>query len=157
MAILNSYNYSKPKNYVNVNIGEKPAPAPVAKPNGATSVSKETDQYLEQRVMGARPEELTYMLYEGLVRFIKKAMMALEQRDIVKIHNNTVRAQNIVTELRATLNMEIEMSTSLDSLYEYVEFKLLSANVEKDKVLFEEALQVAEELKEAWKTAFRLA
>lgn len=155
MAILNSYNYSKPKNYVNVNIGQKPAAAPM--PSQAPSVSRETDQYLEQKVMSARPEELTYMLYEGLVRFIKKAMLALEQRDIVKIHNNTVKAQNIVTELRATLNMEIEMSTGLDSLYEYVEFKLLSANVEKDKTLFEEALQVAEELKETWRTAFRLA
>lgn len=155
MAILNSYNYSKPKNYVNVNIGQKTNPTPPT--NSVASVNKETDQYLEQRVMAAKPEELTYMLYEGVVRFIKKAMLALEQRDIVKIHNNTVKAQNIVTELRATLNMEVEMSEGLDSLYEYMEYKLFQANVEKDKKLFEEALEVAEELKETWRTAFNLA
>lgn len=154
MAILNSYNYSKPKNYVNVNIGQKPTvfPSPVA-----ASTNKETDQYLEQKVLSAKPEELTYMLYEGLVRFIKKAMLALDGNDIVKIHNNTVKAQNIITELRSTLNMEIGISAGLDSLYEYMEFKLLSANVEKDSKLYEEALTVAEELKDVWRRTFKLA
>lgn len=160
MAVLNSYNYSKPKNYVNVNIGQKAAPqmnsgnAPGAA--NASNTMKEADYYLEQKVMSAKPEELTYMLYEGLVRFIKKAIMALETNEIVKIHNHTLKAQKIVNELRSTLNMEIEISSNLDSLYEYLEFKLVQANIEKDRQPFEEALEIAEELKDAWRTAFRL-
>lgn len=158
MAVLNSYNYSKPKNYVNVNIVDKnamPERADAASAAKARETEK-TDQYLEQKVLSAKPEELTYMLYEGLVRFIKKALIMLEGKEYEKVHNNTVKALDIVTELRSTLNMEIEISSHLDSLYEYLEFKLFGADIDKDAALYEEALVIAEDFKETWKQAFHL-
>ncbi len=158
MALLNSYNYTKPRNHVAININT----VDVGKPRNlaAFSVKKKeeskTDQYLEQRVFSAKPEELTYMLYEGLVRFITIASMAIDEGNIEKINNNAVKAQNILVELRVTLDMDVSLSKELDSLYEYMEFKLMEANVAKDKQLFDEVLQMAIEFKATWKEAFNL-
>lgn len=158
MAVVNSYNYSKPKNYVNVNIGGgNQSQSPMQTASQRSRESEKTDQYLEQRVMSAKPEELTYMLYEGMVRFLKKAIMALDAKDYEKVHNNAVKTQKIIEELRSTLNMEIPISENLDSLYEYLDFKVFEANVDKSRELFEEALSIAEEFKETWKAAFHLS
>ncbi len=156
MAVLNAYNYSKPKNFVNVNIGNiNAAPPAVAVPAKSREQDK-ADQYLEQRVLSAKPEELTFMLYEGLVRFIKKAIIAVDANDAEKAHNNCVRALNIISELRSTLNLEVEMSGGLDSLYEYMEFKLFDADVDKSREAFEDVLAIATEFKDTWKSAFGL-
>ncbi len=159
MALLNSYNYTKPRNHVTINIKTAEAPKPRALTGFPVKKREEskTEQYLEQRVLSAKPEELTYMLYEGLVRFITIASLAMDEGDIEKINNNAVKAQNILVELRVTLNMDIPISKELDSLYEYMEFKLTEANVAKDKKLFEEVLQMAIEFKSTWKEAFNLA
>ncbi len=36
---------------------------------------KNRSQYLEQKVLSASPEELTLMLYDGAVKFIKQAKL----------------------------------------------------------------------------------
>lgn len=155
MSVLNSYNYTKPKNFININIGSVGKPG-ANLPQARTREQEMTDQYLEQKVLSAKPEELTYMLYEGLVKFIKKALIALDSKDYEKVHNNAMRANDIVGELRSTLNMEVGISDNLDRLYEYLEFKLVEANVDKDKELFEDALSIAQEFKETWREAFNL-
>lgn len=149
MAIMNTYNYTKPKGFV-----RKEAPKLSVQPKKKTE--NKTDSYLEAKVLSAKPEELTYMLYEGLVKFIRKAVMAVEQKQYEQANDYTKRAQNIVLELRNTLNMEISLSQSLDDLYEYVDYKLLQANMTKDIQQFEDALEIADEFRLTWKQAFHL-
>lgn len=153
MAILNPYNYSKPKNQV-----AKPVLESVQASNTKANktVNDKMDQYLESRVLSAKPEELTYMLYEGLVKFIKKAILSLENKNLEKVNENAIKAQAIVSEFRSTLNMEIELSESLDSLYEYMERQLLEANLKKDLAIFEEVLSMAEDFRDTWKMAFNI-
>lgn len=153
MAVMNPYNYQKPKNFI--------PKAPTASMNAdTTSLKRETrttdkiDQYLESRIMSAKPEELTYMLYDGLVKFIKKSIIQLDEEKYEEVNYNSQRAQAILDELRSTLNMEIPISQSLDSLYEYMSYKLLMANIEKSKDFFNDALEIAESFKETWKEAF---
>lgn len=154
MAVINPYNYQKPKNFI------KQAPVQAVKDesknNKESRASEKIDQYLESKVMSAKPEELTYMLYDGLVKFIKKAMIQLEDENYQEVNYNSQRAQAILDELRSTLNMEVEMSQSLDSLYEYIGYKLLMANVEKNADFFKDALDIAESFKETWRTAFNI-
>lgn len=154
MAVMNPYNYSKPKSFVRVepqkkimtSVGEN-------KPN---AIGDKMDQYLESKIIAAKPEELTFMLYEGLVKFIKKAMLTLEAKNYEQVNYNTQRAQAIVDELRSTLNMDIPLSESLDALYEYLGFKLLNANVGKSEEEYDEALEIAENFKDTWKEAFNI-
>jgi flagellar protein FliS len=153
MAIMNPYNYSKPKTFIN----SEPLKAvkPIDNPR-ANPTNDKMDQYLENRIISARPEELTLMLYEGLVKFIKKAQINLELKNIEQVNYNVTRAQAIVDELRNTLNMEIPLSASMDAMYEYLSYKLVMANVDKNSLTFDEALIVAEDFRETWKEAFGL-
>src|SRR3990167_4031953 len=128
MAVMNPYNYSKPRNFMILEKQESSKQEPIEVKRN--TVSDKMDQYLESKILAAKPEELTFMLYEGIVKFIKKALLAVEAKNYEAVNYNTQRAQAIVDELRSTLNMDIPISQSLESLYEYLNFKLVSANIE---------------------------
>lgn len=153
MTVVNPYNYGKPKNHV-----AKPALQTSANPNVKQNkaINDKMDQYLESKVLSAKPEELTYLLYDGLVKFVKKAMMSLENKSYEKVNEYSLKAQAIVSELRSTLNMDVEMSENLDKLYEYLERRLMEANIGKDIASFEEALTIAEEFRDTWRDAFNI-
>lgn len=152
MAVMNPYNYSKPRNFMKMERVEASTSEVIdAKKN---SVADKMDQYLESKILSAKPEELTYMLYEGIVKFIKKAMLQLESKNYEQVNYNTQRAQAIVDELRSTLNMDVPLSQSLDSLYDYLNFKLMEANIHKSEKEFSDALEIAENFKDTWKEAF---
>lgn len=159
MAVMNTYNYAKPKGFVRVDLGTQPMNArhaANARPESPAFAGK-TDQYLESKILSAKPEELTFMLYEGMVRFIKKAMLSLEQLNYEKTNEFTKRAQDILAELRSTLNMDIPLSHDLDILYEYTEFTLFEANIGKNLEKYAAALEMAEEFKQTWQQAFGLS
>ncbi len=150
MAVYNPYNYQKPRNILR----------PVELKSSETEIQKKhvnkekVDLYLEQKIMQAKPEELTFLLYDGLVKFIKKAIIALEDNNYQEVNYNSQRSQAILDELRSTLNMEIPLSHSLDALYEYIAHKLIMGNMEKNVDLFNEALEIAEDFKTTWREAF---
>ncbi|MCA0385458.1 MAG: flagellar export chaperone FliS [Firmicutes bacterium] len=153
MAVMNPYNYSKPRHFMKVEPEVAKAEVSEVKRN---AVSDKMDQYLESKILAAKPEELTYMLYEGIVKFIKKALLSLESKNYEQVNYNTQRAQAIVDELRSTLNMDIPLSESLEQLYEYLNFKLLNANIGKNEQEFNDALEIAENFKDTWKQAFNI-
>ena len=158
MAVMNPYNYARPRNFIKVEPDvkeEKVEANALSRPLKTTSFNK-ADQYLENKVLNAKPEELTLMLYEGLVKFIKKALIYIEDQNPSEVNYNAQRAQAILDELRATLNQDIAISESLESLYEYMSFKLVEANIEKSEILFNEILEMAVSFKETWKEAFGL-
>lgn len=148
MAMKNPYNYSKPKNYMHTfnDSNSKPVEEPKKEVNRA-------GDYLTQKVMTASPQELTLMLYDGLIRFIKQSKMFIEDKEIEKTHNAIIRAEDIVDELNITLKMEFEVSQGLRTLYIFMKDKLMEANVEKNVVKLEEALLIATELRDTWKQA----
>jgi len=154
MAVMNPYNYAKPRTFIrDMNDSVSKTELQEVKRN---PIGDKMDQYLESKIIAAKPEELTFMLYEGLVKFIKKAMLTLETKNYEQVNYNTQRAQAIVDELRSTLNMDIPLSESLDALYEYLGFKLLNANVGKSEEEYGEALEIAENFKDTWKEAFNI-
>ena len=53
-------------------------------------------------------------------------------------NTNIIKAQNILYELRSSLNMEMELSKSMDSLYEYMILQLLTANIKNDSSALKE-------------------
>ena len=59
---------------------------------------------------------------------------------------------NIVTGLAEALDMEKggEISINLSKLYEFVNMRLLNANLNNDPAMLDEALRVLHELREAW-------
>ncbi|RKD23703.1 flagellar export chaperone FliS [Caminicella sporogenes] len=107
--------------------------------------------------MTAPPEELTYMLYDGIVKFLKKAKIYMEQKDFEGINDSLKRAQDIITELNITLNMDYEISKNLRSLYDFMLRRLIDANIKKESSIVDEVLDLAVDLRDTWKEAVKLA
>jgi len=115
------------------------------------------NHYKNQQAMTASPEELTLMLYNGAIRFVAESILGIENKDIQKAHNANLRAQAIIREFRATLDMEYEISKQLDPLYEYMEYQLMQGNATKDTTLLVEIKNMLQERRDTWYQAMKLA
>lgn len=113
-------------------------------PNGATA-------YRKSQVTTASPAQLVAQLYQGAITFTERAVQAMEQRDLEKSHHSLVRAQAIVSHLRATLNRDAgPLALRLDGLYDYFFRRLVLANVTKDPTIAREVLGHLRDLHAAW-------
>jgi len=114
-------------------------------------------QYKYNSITMAKPEELTLMLYNGLVKFIMRAKDAVEGKRISEAHECIIRAQDIVMEFINTLDRSYEVSASMDLIYDYLYRRLVDANVTKDAAILEEVLGFAKDLRDTWYKAMKLA
>ena len=119
-------------------------------------VNKAAEQDANNKVLTASPAELTLMLYDGAVKFCNIALMGLEKNDYEKVSTNLIKAQNIITEFRATLDFKYPVAKDFDVVYEYIHRTLVDANLKKDKELVEEALGRIKEMRDTWKEVMRL-
>lgn len=113
-------------------------------------------QYAQNQVNTAPPEELTLMLYKGAVKFITLAIKALDDKSVEGAHINIVKAQDIYYELLSTLDQKYDISKNLASLYDYLIDLLIRANLKKDKALLEDALEMAKEFADVWEEAIKV-
>jgi len=113
--------------------------------------------YNDSKVLTATPAELTLMLYEGAIKFCNIAIMAIDKNDTQKANLNIIKAENIILELRSTLDMKYPVSKQLDSIYDFIYRSLIEANIKKDKGIIEDLLGLLRELRDTWKEAMKLA
>jgi flagellar secretion chaperone FliS len=111
--------------------------------------------YQRQAVTTSKPEDLTLMLYQGMVKFIRLSKNALQNNNFEESNKNNVRAQDILSELMVTLKKGYEVSESLLSLYDFMKFRLIEANIKKSSEILEEVEGYAVELTETWSTAMK--
>ncbi len=113
--------------------------------------------YKDSKVLTASPAELTLMLYEGAIKFGNLAEMAIEKKDFGKANTNIIKAEQIIMELRTTLNHDYPVSKSFEEVYGYVYSRLIEANRKKDVQILEEAIGYIREMRDTWKEVMRLA
>lgn len=107
--------------------------------------------YTNNAVTTASPGELTLMLYNGCLKFINQAKKAIASKDIEAKNTNIQKAQAIIQELMVTLNMEVAVSESLLSLYDYLNRRLTEANIKNDAAILEEVEGFVKEFRDTWK------
>ncbi len=107
--------------------------------------------YTNNAVTTASPGELTLMLYNGCLKFINQAKKAIASKDIEAKNTNIQKAQAIIQELMVTLNMEVAVSESLLSLYDYLNRRLIEANIKNDAAILEEVEGFVTEVRDTWK------
>jgi len=112
--------------------------------------------YQQNSIKTASKEKLLLMLYEGLERFLKISIIAIDEKDIEKANTYLKKAQAIFTELMCSLNMQDggEIAKSLMLMYDYLSRRTVEANIKKDKIIVEEVLRFTRELKEAFEQAY---
>ncbi|GAJ26371.1 flagellar biosynthesis protein FliS [Liquorilactobacillus sucicola DSM 21376 = JCM 15457] len=110
------------------------------------------DSYLKNQVISASPNKLIEMLYQGAIKSVKIAGLAIENDDPKKAHKELVRAQDILMELKGSLNTEVEsdVPANLESLYDFMNEQLVKANINKDKTLLPPVVKMLTELLDAW-------
>lgn len=113
--------------------------------------------YLRSKVMTATPAELTLMLYEGAIKFVNKAIMSIEKDDVMGAHNNLMKTQRIIEELRASLDHKYPVAKEFDTVYEYILRRLVEANIKKDKDILEEVLEHLRTMRDTWKEVMKNA
>ena len=113
------------------------------------------ETYQKQKILTATPAELTLMLYEGAIKFLNVAIMGIEKSDMEKAHNNIQKAQRIIDEFRATLDFKYQVAKEFDKVYEYLQYRLVWANVKKDIEIIEECLGHLRGMRDTWKEVMK--
>ncbi|HBS05778.1 MAG TPA: flagellar export chaperone FliS [Leptospiraceae bacterium] len=109
------------------------------------------DAYKDTEIQTANQGKLIVMLYDGAIRFLRIAQDNLNPRTYDVANTNIIKAQDIITELMLSLNMEGgEVAQNLFNLYAYMKKRLLEANMAKDSAVIDEVIKLIEPLKSAW-------
>lgn len=112
--------------------------------------------YQNTKIMTASPAELTLMLYEGAIKFCNIALMGIQEKDIMKAHNNIMKVEHIIEEFQATLNHKYPVAKDFDNVYTYLLERLFEANMKKDPEILGEVLEHLRTMRDTWKEVMRL-
>jgi len=125
------------------------------------SRNKPWESYRKVATQTATPGQLVLMLYDGALGFLEKAMTGFEHEDPLMfnqtINNNILRAQAIIHQMNASLNMQAggEVSTNFRRLYNYLYRRLTIANRTKQKEPIEETISRLRVLRDSWAQMLR--
>ncbi|QEH70823.1 flagellar export chaperone FliS [Cellulosilyticum sp. ST5] len=114
-------------------------------------------KYQENSITTASGPELTLMLYNGAIKFCNIAIEAIKEKNIQKAHDNIVKVENIIDELRATLNKKYAIALEMDELYAYIYQLLVEGNFKKDIQKIEDACMLIRNYRDAWQIAMKAA
>jgi flagellar secretion chaperone FliS len=118
-------------------------------------VALSANPYLEQQAATATPAELTAMLYSGAVSRVMAAIELLGEGDHEGARTRLLRTQEIVLELRCSLDHDAggQIAANLDRLYDFTYTRLVRAVVHRDAAAASEALAVLVSMRDAWREA----
>ncbi|MCF6410156.1 flagellar export chaperone FliS [Pseudalkalibacillus salsuginis] len=107
--------------------------------------------YQQNSVGTASPGELTLMLYNGCLKFLNQAKAAIEKGKIEDKNTNLLKAQKIIQELMVTLNTDVPVGNQMMHLYDYMNRRLMEANVKNEIAIIEEVEGLTVEFRDTWK------
>ena len=109
--------------------------------------------YKETSVATQGTTRLVVMLYDGAIKFLKRAIADVEAQDWAGKGRNLSKAQDIIYELNAVLDMEAggEVAENLRSLYSYIWKRISEANLKKDAEIIREVIGLLGHLQEGFK------
>lgn len=113
------------------------------------------NQYRKTDIMTASKETILLMMYAGAIRFLKQAQDFSEKKDNPERNRCIMRAQDIINELRSSLNFDLggEIAQSLDGLYAYLTKTLSEAMLDNKHENIVEAVKLLNTLNEGWEHA----
>ena len=116
------------------------------------------DKYKKNKIVTASGVELIIQFYDEMIKNIQLAKAILSKGDKltydeIKTKGKAInKSVNIVTGLADSLDMEKGggIAINLGKLYEFINMRLLNANLNNDPLMLDDALRVLHELREAW-------
>ena len=113
--------------------------------------------YKKTSVETASKEQILLMLYQAAIKHCKKAIEAIEQKNLAKKGEYIGKLQDIIVELSNSLDFEVggEVAKELASLYDYILYSSTQANIKIEKSHLEGCLKVLNTLYDGWTEAIK--
>ncbi len=108
------------------------------------------EKYKQQNVMVANPVELIIMLYDGCIKNMKLAKIAIEEKNVQDTNMYLIKAQDIVTELVMSLDFGYPIANELFNLYDFILTSLREINISKESSGIDPLIDMLNELKKSW-------
>ncbi len=118
--------------------------------------AKAFQTYRQAATRSAPPGQIVLMLYDGVLRFLGQAQTGFALDDPKEfnetINNNIQRAQAIINEMNASLNMAEggEFAQRMRGLYDYFDRLLQEANMSKTEAGIVEVVRHVTILRDSW-------
>jgi len=108
--------------------------------------------YQKNKYETASPHRLILFLYEGAIRSCTQVVKAIQQSDVKATYTHITRTQDIINELIACLDLDKggEIAANLQNLYDYMNGRLLQANLNRDPEPAQEVIGLLTSIKSAW-------
>ena len=107
--------------------------------------------YRETAVLTASPVQLVVMQYDGARRFLQQAQIAKAAGEIELSHRKVQRAEAILNNLRATLDMtQGEIAERLEGVYVFCLRHLSDSRFDQGTEKLEQVGSLLGDLREAW-------
>lgn len=121
-------------------------------------MQNQTSVYTKTKVGTASPAQLILILYDELIKNLTLATDFIRKKQIEDSHLKLLKAQQIVGELAASLNLETgEIAKNLLRLYQYMMDELIQVNAYKDEARLNAILEMVLNLRKAWWSGVVLA
>jgi len=114
---------------------------------------KGINAYQENTITTQSQGRIVVMLYDGAVKFLKQAIMEMQNDNHEAKSKYLNKAEDIINELNTVLDMETggEIANNLRALYMFMIRNLHEANMKKDPSKIEDVIKLLEELNQSWK------
>ncbi len=109
--------------------------------------------YQNNRVVGARPENLVVMLYERLLADLRAAAVAIDDRNYERKAERLQHALDIIFELMATLDAEAggDLAARLRSLYTFFISEINDVSRTLDTARLHRVIDLVDGLYDSWR------
>ncbi len=113
------------------------------------------EEYFKHSVESAAPIERVVMLYDGALRLLGMSIANLRNREYESFTLMNIRAQNILSELRRSLDFGRggEVARRMEAIYTYLLTKLTESNARRSEEGIAHVVTLLTDLSEAWKEA----
>lgn len=117
------------------------------------------EAYLESKIFSADPVELVQILYRAALESAASARRYLQQGDVAGRSREISRAMAILTELMLSVDRASggPLAQNLVELYDYMQRRLIEANVEQSEAPLAEVGRLLATLLEGWMNCRPLA
>jgi flagellar protein FliS len=116
------------------------------------SYGRQATRYREMEVLSASPGQLVVLLYDHMLVSLRRARVAMQERNFEQRGELLERARSVLTELLVTLDRERggAVAENLAALYSFLLGELVQVGVVGDEARLDRVIHMIAELREAF-------
>lgn len=116
------------------------------------------NQYQQNQILTASPEQILLMLYDGAIRYCKQAVLAKENEETVLKLEKISKTYAIISEFSDSLNHDIggEIAADLDGLYHFMLRELNLGRTDSETTHLKTVEKLLLDLRQTWAEAVEI-